>query len=160
MSKNINTEKQVKTLVSQRFTSFGGGGKKTPIIGITTISGMLYCENTLLMSDSTAGRFKTTTKCHPELVSGSYQPVDSTHDRSDSEHTRSVKESNAERFRMTTNCHPELVSGSYQTGDSTHDWSDSEPTRLVNNSPVGRFRMTKKVIPRVNEETTCQKKRI
>ena len=54
----------------------------------------------------------------------------------------------------------QLVSGSYQTGDSTHDWSDSEPTRLVNNSPVGRFRMTKKVIPRVNEETTCQKKNI
>ena len=54
----------------------------------------------------------------------------------------------------------QLVSGSYQPGDSTPDLSDSEHTRLVNNSPVGRFRMTKKVIPRVNEETTCQKKRI
>ena len=47
--------------------------------------------------------FRMTKKCHPELVSGSYQPGDSTHDRSDSEHTRLVDESHAERFRMTKN---------------------------------------------------------
>ena len=34
-----------------------GGGKKTPMIEITNLSGMLDCENTLLMSDSTAGCF-------------------------------------------------------------------------------------------------------
>ena len=37
---------------------------------------------------------------------------------------------------------------------------DCENTLLVSDSTAGRFRMTKKVIPRVNEETTCQKKRI
>ena len=36
------------------------GGKNTPMIEITNLSGMLDCENTLLMSDSTAGRFRMT----------------------------------------------------------------------------------------------------
>ena len=36
------------------------GGKKTPMIEITNISGMPDCENTLLMSDSAAGRFRMT----------------------------------------------------------------------------------------------------
>ena len=70
MSKNINTEKQVKTLVSQRFTSFGGGGKKTPMIEIANLSGMPDCENTLLMSDSTAERFRMTNKLPRPLEEG------------------------------------------------------------------------------------------
>ena len=43
------------------------GGKKTPLIGITTISGMPDYENALLMSDSTAGCLRITNKL-PRLI--------------------------------------------------------------------------------------------
>ena len=46
-------------------------------------------EHSRLSQSHKDERFRMTKKCHPELVSGSYQPSDSTPDWSDSEHTQS-----------------------------------------------------------------------
>ena len=45
-----------------------------------------------------------------EASSGSYQPLDITQNRSDSEHTQSSQTHNDERFRMTENCHTKAFS--------------------------------------------------
>ena len=125
------------------------------MIEIANLSGMPDCENTLLMSDSTAGCFKTTTKCHPGGFTLCRENVTKCHIF---ERWRRVKESEpspgSEQIEHTKTeslyaklCEREvnprqLVSGSYQPGDSTHDRSDSEHTCLVNDSTAGRFRMT------------------
>ena len=54
-------------------------------------------------------RKKHETICHPELVSGSDQPCDSTQDWSDSEQTQSLQTSNDGCFRMTPKRHTEEV---------------------------------------------------
>ena len=58
---------RLKPLSPNDFRVSGGGGKKTPLIGITTISGMPDYENALLMSDSTAGCLRITNKL-PRLI--------------------------------------------------------------------------------------------
>ena len=159
------------------------------MIEIANLSGMPDCENTLLMSDSTAGCFSMT-----KNTEGRGEGWQTTQNKPKKQNMKICKKlsknpkvlpetcrlnimcslnkkgermiKNKKQFLNESNkvnCQPEERSELRflpVIDDSQERWSDSEHIRLVNNSPVGRFRMTKKVIPRVNEETTCQKKRI
>ena len=69
MDKIYNKNKS-KPLSPNDLRVSGGGGKKTPLIEIANISGMLDCENASLMSDSTAGRFRMTNKLPRHLGEG------------------------------------------------------------------------------------------
>ena len=60
-----------------------------------------------------------------EASSGSYQLLDNTPSRSDSEHTQSLQTRNNGRFRMTENCHPKAFSGRHPEGETRRTYSES-----------------------------------
>ena len=106
------------------------------MVEIANLSGMLDCENASLMSDSTAGCFKTTTKCHPGGFTDGRR-VKESEPSPGSEQIEHTKTESLYAKLCEREVNPrQLVSGSYQPGDSTHDRSDSEHTRLIKESNV------------------------